>query len=169
MSVEYYSGEVSAITRHLQSLISVGTGEADDLDPDEIPEWQQEADDEIDAILSQCYYTPLRKVPRKRTGGDVTWVYPEQVVESARQLVVAKLISAKYRGSQFAGSSEVAKATREEAIIAMSEVVNDTLSAGSSILRGQKLRGRNRFVRPQITPSSPGTPTQGGAGGIGIG
>jgi len=158
---DYYAGTWEEVVRFLGQTITVGTGQADMLTSDVVTKFMADVDEEINSILGQVYYVPLRKVKVEEQD-----VYPDPIPYIAKVLTTSNIISVYYKDIS-PNESAAVKSLREEAYFRLNALVND-IGAGSRRLRGQKQKARVRFVSPTVVPSKPSTPTSGPAGGIGI-
>jgi len=159
---DYYAGTWEEVVRFVGQTLSVGSGEADILTQSTIEKFMGDIDEEIDSILSQVYYVPLRKV---KVGN--TFVYPDPIPYIAKVLTATAILATYYKDVQPNENTNI-RALKEEAFFRLNKLVNANPGEGNtSILRGQRLKNRSRFVSPTIVPSKPTTPTSGPSGSIG--
>ncbi len=155
---DYYAGTYQEVVRFIGQMISIGTGMADILKPADIEKFMSDTDEEINSILNEVYYTPLKKLPNNK--------YPDPIPFIAKVLTAAQIIQVYYKEIS-PNESAAVKKMQEESYFRLNRIVNGTISYGSSRLEGQRIKARNKFVSPTIGPSQPPTPTTGPAGGIG--
>jgi phage gp36-like protein len=164
MAYSGYCVSAAEVIRFLGKVVTVGEGVSDTIkDSADLEKYMTDADEVIDSILGECYYVPLLKI--KVGGADV---YPEPISYAAKVFAASNIISIFLKDVNPAESTAVQK-MKEETIFRLQSLVSGQLAFGSSRLRGQKLKPRNKFVSPGIAPSSPGTPSAGAGGGLGIG
>jgi len=159
---DYYAGTWEDVKRLIGQSLSVGTGKADILTPAIIEKFMSDVDDEINSVLSQVYFVPLRKV---KVGGN--YIYPEPIPYIARVLTANSIIATYYK--DISPNENIAvRQMYERAYFLLNRLVNsDPGQSNSNVLKGQRLKNRTRFVSPSIAPSKPATPTSGPAGGVG--
>jgi len=146
-SQEFYcgvinTGDIGVLQHWLGETLRVGTGEMD-ISSDEIAEFARAADQMLNATLSQTYHVPLRKINRS---GEVK--YPDQIVVLAKKLTASLAIQA--RSKDFTQAS-IAKKWEEEVVLELNKIISG-IGAGITKLDGQRLKGKNRFVRPTVVP-----------------
>jgi len=157
---DYYS-DSAGIQVILGNLVPIGTGRAE-VPPEKLVEFQRNANADIDMMLSTTYQLPLKKLTR-----GVVVAYPDTIRFIANRMVAAQVIDAYYASAQPNMSSQ-SKIVREEAMHDLLGVING-VGMGMFHLEGQRMRGKNRFVRPQVAPQPiPATATELPAGGMGI-
>lgn len=155
---DYYAGTYQEVMRFIGQMLSIGTGMADTLRPEDIEKFMSDTDEEINSILNGVYFTPLKKLPNGK--------YPDPIPFIAKVLTAAQVIQVYYKEIK-PNESESIKKMQEEAYFRLNRIVNGTISYGSSRLEGQRIKARNRFTSPTIGPSQPPTPTTGPSGGVG--
>jgi len=159
---DYYAGTWEEVVRFVKQTLSIGFGELDILHPEEVEKFMSDTDEEINSLLSQIYYVPLKKVYNGKE-----WVYPDPIPHVAKVLTAVNLVQVYYKDVNLSENSAL-RALKEEAYFKLNALVND-ISSGSRRLRGQKLKARIRFASPSVIPSKPPTATSGPSGGIGVG
>jgi len=159
---DYYAGTWEEVVRFIGQTLSIGSGAADILTPSVVEKFMKDIDEEINSILGQVYYVPLRKI---KVGND--WVYPDPIPYIAKVLTASAILATYYKDVQPNENTNI-RAMKEEAYFRLNRLVNaNPGESGTSILKGQRLKNRSRFISPTIAPSRPSTPTTGPAGGIG--
>ena len=163
----HYAGTWEDIARYM-TTVSIGTGEADTIkispEANELEDYLTEVDNEINSILSEVYYIPLRKIKRGSTEE-----YPRPIKQIAIRMVVGILIDAFYQAAQPA-YSQYGRAMKEEALNQVEGLVNGDLQYGGiRRLEGQKTKaGRNHFVSTGIKPAKSPTITSSPGGTVGL-
>ncbi|MFA5759992.1 MAG: hypothetical protein WC942_11645, partial [Clostridia bacterium] len=109
----HYAGTWEDIARYM-TTVSIGTGEADTIkispEANELEDYLTEVDNEINSILSEVYYIPLRKIKRGSTEE-----YPRPIKQIALRMIVGILIDVFYQAAQPA-YSQYGRAMKEEAL-----------------------------------------------------
>jgi len=139
----YYSGTLDEIKLVLRSL-GIGEGTLDSLSPDQVYESQAYIDGQIDSILSEVYYVPLREITRS----GVT-KYPDPIPHIARRMVAADLIINTMTDVD-QNVVQTAQNVDTDERNTMYEFASQTI--GSRKLAGQLEKTRNHFAPPGIFP-----------------
>ena len=99
---EYYSGTAQSMTDFLLTL-NIGEGKADRINFETINRYQEMIDREIDGILNELYYTPIRsynqvKSVADRNGRPVTVrVFPGDVRRLAKMWTAGQILVSEFQ------------------------------------------------------------------------
>lgn len=152
--VEYYSSspgtgsDAIAGIKILVQQIGIGDTKLDTITVAQVEYLQREVDAKINSILDATYEVPLVKVVS--TGGSSD--FPEEIKYVARRLVASELVLQTYTEIE-PNVSKAAVNTRERAMEDLFSLVRGV--AGGQRIQGQRIRARNRFIRPPVYPLDP--------------
>lgn len=92
----FYSGTWSNISQVLKTL-KVGEGKLDSLTKEEVNDFQERADREIDAILSDLYHTPFLIKKKMSPSGAYIDFFPGDLRQAAIYYTAAMLMSSEFQ------------------------------------------------------------------------
>lgn len=92
----YYSGSWTNIAQVLKSL-KVGEGKFDSLTKEEVNEFQERADREIDGILSDLYKTPFLSKKKMTPSGTYIDSFPGDLRQAAIYYTASMLMSSEFQ------------------------------------------------------------------------
>lgn len=95
--IPYYSGTWTNIAEVLK-VLKVGDGKLDSLTKEEVNNFQERADREIDGILNDLYHTPFRSKTRITPSGDYISVFPGDLQQAAIYYTAALLMASEFQG-----------------------------------------------------------------------
>ena len=99
---EYYSGTANSLTDFLLTL-NIGEGKADRITFETINRYQEMIDREIDAILNEVYYTPIRAynqvrpIPDKNGKPVTKRVFPGDVRRLAKMWTAGQILVSEFQ------------------------------------------------------------------------
>lgn len=87
----YYSGGWEDIKMILR-ILDIDEGKLATLEEPTVNKYQEMVDREIDAVLSECYHTPLRSMNRVQPDGTTKAVFPGDVRRASRYWTASLLM-----------------------------------------------------------------------------
>ncbi len=154
----YYSDPITDIIQQARQL-GIGSGKSDGMSPSDIPLYQKQIDNVLNAQLSAIYRTPLSRLQADRSFGS-PWPNPIQAI--AQRLVLGRILNDYYSEVEPNATGNTANST------AMAQNDLNALLRKEFLLDGQRFRPRNFGSNPYTEPLSPfggnaGTPVSPGA------
>lgn len=96
---EYYSGSYTEV-RDLCRALNIGEGKLAKITQELVNDYQEMVDREIDAQLSNLYYTPIQPYNVRMPDGITRSIFPGNVKRLAKYWTAGLLLTSEFQGSE---------------------------------------------------------------------
>jgi hypothetical protein len=142
----YYSGTWQDVRDHARTL-KIGEGKIATLSQEVINKWQEYVDREIDGILHELYYVPIRYFNQMQPNGVKKKIYPGEIVALALTWVCAQVVANEFSGVD-PNASEQAQTLMEESKKKLQDMVKYCKR-----IQGQEVKSNiSRTMPPTMQP-----------------
>lgn len=147
-----YAGTADAVARVARNIVIGGGGRAENITGGNANDFIHDVDEEINAILSSVYMTPLVEITRD---GDT--FFPQPIPNIARRLAAAYMVQTVYSEID-QNVTAYAEKFGQQALQELNSLSAGVLR-GDQNLEGQRKKARNSFANPNVVPrETPATP-----------